>query len=108
MRRVAVTGIGVISPLGSSAAELFANATAGRSAIRRINETWCKRLVSPLAACVNFSGNEHFAPAKLRMLDRVSQFAIVAARGWAGHKPLMTGIRRSMPNNRTELSRLRS
>jgi 3-oxoacyl-(acyl-carrier-protein) synthase len=80
MRRVAVTGIGVISPLGSSAAELFANAAAGRSAIRRIEETWCKRLVSPLAACVNFSGDEHFAAPKLRMLDRVSQFAIVAAR----------------------------
>jgi 3-oxoacyl-[acyl-carrier-protein] synthase II len=80
MRRVAVTGIGVISPLGSSAVELFANATAGHSAIRRLEETWCKRLVSPLAACVNFNGDEHFDPPKLRMLDRVSQFAIVAAR----------------------------
>jgi 3-oxoacyl-[acyl-carrier-protein] synthase II len=80
MRRVAVTGIGVISPLGSSAVELFANATAGHSAIRRIEETWCKRLVSPLAACVHFNGDEHFAAPKLRMLDRVSQFAIVAAR----------------------------
>jgi 3-oxoacyl-[acyl-carrier-protein] synthase II len=80
MRRVAITGIGVISPLGSSAAELFKNAAAGHSAIRRIDETWCKRLVSPLAACVDFSGDEHFAPPKLRMLDRVSQFAIVAAR----------------------------
>jgi 3-oxoacyl-(acyl-carrier-protein) synthase len=80
MRRVAVTGIGVISPLGSSTVELFANATAGHSAVRRIDETWCKRLVSPLAACVHFSGEEHFAAPKLRMLDRVSQFAIVAAR----------------------------
>jgi 3-oxoacyl-(acyl-carrier-protein) synthase len=80
MRRVAVTGIGVISPIGSSASELIANAAAGNSAIRRIDEPWCKRLVSPLAACVNFSGDDHFAPPKLRMLDRVSQFAIVAAR----------------------------
>jgi 3-oxoacyl-(acyl-carrier-protein) synthase len=80
MRRVAVTGLGIVSPLGSSAEDLLANATAGRSAIRRLNETWCKRLVSPLAACVTFSGEEHFAPPKLRMLDRVSQFAVVAAR----------------------------
>jgi len=29
---------------------------------------------------VHFSGEEHFAAPKLRMLDRVSQFAIVAAR----------------------------
>jgi 3-oxoacyl-[acyl-carrier-protein] synthase II len=80
MRRVAVTGIGIVSPLGSSAVEVFANAAAGRSAIRRLNETWCKRLVSPLAACVNFSGDEHFTAPKLRMLDRVSQFAVVASR----------------------------
>jgi 3-oxoacyl-[acyl-carrier-protein] synthase II len=80
MKRVAVTGIGVISPLGTTPAEVFANATAGRSAIRRIDETWCKRLVSPLAARVDFSAAEHFAAPKLRMLDRVSQFAIVAAR----------------------------
>jgi 3-oxoacyl-[acyl-carrier-protein] synthase II len=29
---------------------------------------------------VHFNGDEHFAAPKLRMLDRVSQFAIVAAR----------------------------
>ena len=80
MRRVAVTGIGIISPLGNSATEVLGNATAGRSAICRIDEPWCKRLVSPLAACVKFSGGEHFDAPKLRMLDRVSQFAIVAAR----------------------------
>ena len=61
MRRVAVTGIGVISPLGNSPAEAFANAAAGRSAIRRIDEPWCKRLAAPLAAGVNFNGDEHFA-----------------------------------------------
>ena len=80
MRRVAVTGIGVVSPLGNSAAQAFANAVAGRSAICRLDETWCKRLVSPLAARVTLNGDEHFAAPRLRMLDRVSQFAIVAAR----------------------------
>jgi len=80
MRRVAVTGIGIISPLGNSIAEALSNATAGRSAICRIDEPWCRRLVSPLAARVAFNGDEHFAPPKLRMLDRVSQFAVVAAR----------------------------
>ena len=79
-----MTGIGIISPLGNSAAEVLGNATAGRSAICRIDEPWCKRLVSPLAACVKFSGDEHFDAPKLRMLDRVSQFAIVAARQAVG------------------------
>jgi 3-oxoacyl-[acyl-carrier-protein] synthase II len=80
MKRVAITGIGVISPLGSSAAESFANAAAGRSAICRIDEPWSKRLIAPLAACANFRGDDHFAPPKLRMLDRVSQIAIVTAQ----------------------------
>ena len=79
MRRVAVTGIGVVSPLGHSTAEVFDAARAGRSAIRRLDPSFGKRLVSPIAATVSFDGSEHFEAPKLRMLDRVSQFAVVAA-----------------------------
>ena len=79
MRRVAVTGIGVVSPLGDSAAEIFDAARAGRSAIHRLDVPFARRLVTPLAASVQFNGADHFEPAKLRMLDRVSQFAVVAA-----------------------------
>jgi len=82
MRRVAVTGIGVISPLGNSAAEVYANAYAGRSGIHRLDVQdfpFAHRLVAPLAATVRFNGEDHFEPPKLRMLDRVSQFALVAA-----------------------------
>ena len=78
MRRVAVTGIGLISPLGNSCAEALDNATAGRSAVRRIEAPWSDRLVAPLAASVHFEGEEHFPPPRLRMLDRVSQLALVA------------------------------
>jgi len=80
MRRVAVTGIGVISPLGNTVEDAFESAAAGRSAIRRLEEPWSGRLSSPLAATVKFEGEAHFEPQRLRMLDRVSQFAVVAAR----------------------------
>ena len=80
MRRVAVTGLGVISPLGSSAAELFRNARAGRSGIHRLDAAFAHRLLAPLAASVPFDGADHFELPRLRMLDRVSQFALVAAR----------------------------
>ena len=80
MRRVAVTGIGVVSPLGNSCAEALANATAGRSAIRRLETPWSDRLAAPLAACVRFQEEEHFPAPQLRMLDRVSQLALVATR----------------------------
>jgi 3-oxoacyl-[acyl-carrier-protein] synthase II len=80
MRRVAVTGIGLISPLGNSCAEALANAAAGRSAIQRIAMPWSRHLAAPLAACVRFEGEEHFPAPRIRMLDRVSQLAVVAAR----------------------------
>ncbi|WP_296446174.1 beta-ketoacyl-[acyl-carrier-protein] synthase family protein [Rhodoferax sp. UBA5149] len=79
MRRVAVTGIGVVSPLGNSAAEVYVNAHAGRSAILRLEVSFAHRLAAPLAATAHFEGADHFEPPKLRMLDRVSQFAVVAA-----------------------------
>lgn len=79
MRRVAVTGMGLVSPLGHSTAEAFDAARAGRSAIHRLEAPFTHRLAAPLAATVQFNGADHFEPPKLRMLDRVSQFALVAA-----------------------------
>ena len=79
MKRVAVTGVGVASPLGHSASEVFEAARAGRSGIRRLDTEFAHRLTSPIAAIVNFNGADHFQPAKLRMLDRVSQLAVVTA-----------------------------
>lgn len=78
-QRVAVTGIGVVSPLGNSAAELFAQARCGRSGVQRLELPFAHRLAAPLAASARFEGADHFEPPKLRMLDRVSQFALFAA-----------------------------
>ena len=80
MRRIAVTGMGVVSPLGHSAQAAFAAARAGRSAIHCLNVPFAHRLASPLGATAAFDGADHFDAPRLRMLDRVSQFALVAAR----------------------------
>ena len=79
MRRVAITGIGVISPLGNSPAEAFQRACSGRSGIGLIDAPFASRLAAPIAATAHFDAATHFEPVKLRMLDRVSQFAVVAA-----------------------------
>lgn len=79
MRRVAVTGLGVVSPLGNDAAEFFANLIAGCSGVRRLDAAFVERLSTRIAAPAAFDGSVHFPPPKLRMLDRVSQFALVAA-----------------------------
>jgi 3-oxoacyl-[acyl-carrier-protein] synthase II len=78
-QRVAVTGIGVVSPLGNNPTEVYCNAHAGRSGVQRLEVPFAHRLVAPLAASVQFMGSHHFEPPRLRMLDRASQFAIAAA-----------------------------
>jgi len=80
MRRVAVSGIGVVSPLGNSVGALFAAARAGRSGVRRLVRPFSTRLQAPLAATCDFDGAAHFEGAQLRMLDRYSQFALFATR----------------------------
>ena len=79
MRRVAVTGMGVVSPLGNSAAEAFASARAGRSGIRVLDFPFATRLSTPLAATVQLDEAAHFNSTQLRMLDRFSLFALFAA-----------------------------
>ena len=80
MRRVAITGIGLLTPLGHSADEVFESARAGRSAIRKFVIDASHRLRAPLAATVEFDAAAHFDPPQQRLLDRVAQFAVVAAR----------------------------
>jgi 3-oxoacyl-[acyl-carrier-protein] synthase II len=79
MRRVAVTGIGVVSPLGNDTGAFFAALSAGRPGIARLTGKFHERLVSPVAGTVAFDAASHFAAPQLRMLDRVSQFALAAA-----------------------------
>jgi 3-oxoacyl-[acyl-carrier-protein] synthase II len=72
--------MGVVSPLGNSAQELYTQAYAGHGAIDRLQTPFASRLTAPLAATTCFNGADHFDAPKLRMLDRFSQFALVAAR----------------------------
>lgn len=76
---MAVTGLGVLAPLGHGVEELFANLAAGRSGIGPLRLPEAERLRSPIGASVQFDDSLHFRPSQLRLLDRVSQFALVAA-----------------------------
>lgn len=79
MKRVAVTGMGVVSPVGNSVAEVFAHCRSGRSGIRTLDAKFAQRLSSPIAGLTPFDGAQHFDAPRLRMLDRVSQLALHAA-----------------------------
>ncbi len=79
MRRVAVSGIGVVSPLGNDCAQLFANAQAGLSGVQLLDMPFATRLAAPLAATAQFDEAQHFDATRLRMLDRFSAMALFAA-----------------------------
>jgi 3-oxoacyl-(acyl-carrier-protein) synthase len=78
--RVAVTGMGVVSPLGDSAQAAFDAAVSGVSGVALLNTPFAHRLAAPLAASAPFDPTVHFDSRQFRMLDRVSQFALVAAK----------------------------
>ncbi|MCY7312392.1 MAG: beta-ketoacyl-[acyl-carrier-protein] synthase family protein [Pseudoxanthomonas sp.] len=83
-RRVAVTGLGVISPLGNDEVSFFDGLQAGRSGVCRLDTPFSERLSTRIGAPVALDGSACFSPPKLRMLDRVSQFALVAAQQAVG------------------------
>lgn len=78
-RRVAVTGMGLVSPLGSTLDALYANLLAGVSGIRRMRADFSERLECKIAAQVDFDPLQYFSKSKAGSLDRVSQFALAAA-----------------------------
>ncbi len=79
MNRVAITGMGVISPLGNDLATFFSGLVAGRSGIARVISRDGARPATGVAAAVAYDPAGQFAAPKLRMLDRVSQFALAAS-----------------------------
>jgi beta-ketoacyl-acyl-carrier-protein synthase II len=79
MRRVAVTGMGVVAPCGNDPDEFFANLVAGRSGIGILPHS-SARLTTRIAAAAAFDASTHFPAPRLRMLDRVSQLALVATK----------------------------
>ncbi len=80
MRRVAITGMGIVSPTGNNRGEFFDALLSGRSGIRALDVPFPTGTESVLAGHIDFSPDTHFPKAKLLTMDRVSQFALVAAR----------------------------
>jgi nodulation protein E len=79
--RVVVTGCGVVSPVGLDAATYWASLVAGRSGIRPPTLVPAELLQKELVAeAVDYVPTAHFSERELATLDRVSQFAVVAAR----------------------------
>lgn len=80
-RRVAVTGIGVVSAFGDTFGEFWTGMAAGRSAIRPMTLVPPGTVRFPNAAeAAGFDPLRHFGEKDAGFLDRFAQFAVVAAR----------------------------
>lgn len=81
MNRVVITGIGVVSPVGSTLDDFWPALLEGRSGIRPLTNIATERLSTRQAAqIVDFEPANYFEPKYLGLLDRFSQFAVYAAR----------------------------
>ncbi len=81
MRRVAITGIGVVSALGVGLEPFRRGLREGRSAIRPVSFAGRDELQVHVGAEVaDYDPLDHFDAKRLQLLDRFAQFAVVAAR----------------------------
>jgi nodulation protein E len=80
-RRVAITGLGIISPLGLNLEENWKSLSEGRAAIGPIKGADCSTLRFKNGAEVTgYDPVTHFPGGKDAYIDRFAQFSVVAAR----------------------------
>jgi len=81
LNRVVITGLGVVSSVGQSTQDYWESLIAGRSTFASPTLGSAGQATSKLVGEVKgFDPAAHFESSQILVLDRVSQFAIVAAR----------------------------
>jgi 3-oxoacyl-[acyl-carrier-protein] synthase II len=79
-RRVVVTGMGAVAPVGNTVEECWANVVAGRSGLGPITRFDASGLETRIAGEVKGFDPEQYIPAKeARRMDRFTQFAVSVA-----------------------------
>lgn len=79
-RRVVVTGIGTINPLGNNIAEFFSNLEKGVSGAAPITHFDAEKFKTKFACEVkNYDWTQHFDRKEVRKYDLFTQYALIAA-----------------------------
>ena len=80
-RRVVITGVGAVTPIGTTAEGLWAGLEARASAVREITRFDPTPFRSHIAAEIpDFRPQDHLDAKRARRLDRFSQLAVASAR----------------------------
>lgn len=81
LKRVVVTGLGAITPIGNDVETTWLNAVAGKSGAAPITHFDASKFKTQFACEVKeYNAADHFDRKKLRQLDLYAQYGIVAAR----------------------------
>ena len=86
VRRVAVTGLGVVSAIGDGSEAFFEALVAGRSGVQLL-----PGIADTVGASAPFAESGHFTAMEAAALDRFAQFALVAAGQAIGQAALEAG-----------------
>jgi len=79
-RRVVVTGLGLVTPLGIGVQETWDALIEGKSGVGRITQFDCSSYPVQIAAEVkNFDPSQYIEPKELKKMDRFIHFAIAAS-----------------------------
>lgn len=80
MKRVVVTGMGIVSPLGNTVEEFWNNIKANKLGFSYINDITSENFEVKIAATVNdFSPEKRLDKKEAKRMDRFTQFAVTAA-----------------------------
>lgn len=79
-RRVVITGLGALSPLGENVATTWNALLAGKSGVRKLQDDWISQIPAQIAAPVAKEPSELMDRVELRKLDRSEAFALIASR----------------------------
>jgi 3-oxoacyl-[acyl-carrier-protein] synthase II len=80
-KRVVITGMGALTPVGNNIEETWTNLVAGVSGVATVTSFDTSALSTKFAAQIkNFKPEEHFDPKEARKIDAYTQYALVAAR----------------------------
>ncbi len=78
-RRVVVTGLGILSPIGNTVNEAWSSCTEGLSGITRVDVGIANSPVSIGAQLKNFNTSDHLDPKEVRRIDPFIQYGLIAA-----------------------------
>ena len=83
-RRVVVTGLGAITPIGKNVSETWANALAGKSGVVKINQPWSNDLAAQIAGLITIDPFDVLDRVSARRMDRSTQLGVIAVKeAWA-------------------------